>query len=180
MKEKLLKVIIVIVSISLCTALYFTSQNSNLLNNQNLDALVRSKINDININIDKLDKLDNSNNFSDAFILLTEIKQDSKMIVDVYVYSETKNDKAIALGDLLGYIYYYIDDIEPEKTNKESLTKNINELVQINNTFLKVTKADFKNQEDYLEFFKNEIERNIEKHPENAILKKYSNRKLGR
>lgn len=115
---------------------------------------------------------------SDAFILLTEIKQDSMMIVDLYAYSETKSDKAIALGDLLGYIYYYIDDIELEKANKESLTKNINELVQINNTFSKVTKADLKNQEDYLELLKKELERNIERHPENTILKKYSNRKL--
>jgi len=145
---------------------------------QNRDGLVRVKINDINIKIEELSQLNQLSNLSDAFILLTEIKQDCMMIVDLIAYFEGKDDKILALGDLLGYIYYYIDDIEPEKTNKESLAKNINELVQVNDTFSRVNNSHFKNQEDYLKFLIKELERNIQRYPDNMILKDYSNRKL--
>lgn len=43
--------------------------------------------------------------------------------------------------------------------------------MQVNDTFSRVIKADFKNQDDYLELFKNELERNLERYPENTILK---------
>jgi len=133
---------------------------------------------DISINIEQLSQLDNSGNLSDAFILLTEIKQDCMMIIDLNVYFEGESDKTLALSDLLGYIYYYIDDIKPEKANKESLAKYVDELVQINNTFSRVNIGHFESQDEYLKFLIKEIEKNIERYPENTILDKYSNRKL--
>lgn len=145
---------------------------------KNYDPLVHSKIEEININIEMLSTIDYSNNLYDTFIILTEIKQNCLIVVELILYQENGNNKEIAIGDLLGYIYNYIDDIKTEEIIKESIAMIISELEQVNTVFLKVKRRNISEHEEYINILFEEIERSIDRYPENKILQQYSNRKI--
>jgi len=175
--RKLLIIAVVIVTMFLT---YFITSLEYKGHKRNYDSLISSKIEEININIEELSRGDYSNNLYGAFIILTEIKQSCLMVIELMAYQEDedKSNEEIAIGDLLGGIYNYIDDIKTEGITKESIEMIIGELDQVNTVFSRVKRRNFSEQEEYINTLLEEIERNIDRYPENRILQQYSNRKI--
>lgn len=143
----------------------------------NYDELISLKKEDINEGIKSLNYNDESDEFYETIVLLTEIKQDSMMVINLISWKEA-NNKEIAVGDLLGYMYYYIDDIEFGNISRDMLMEIINELEEVGEVFERVNRSRFDNYNDYINVLWDEVNRNVEKYPNNTILKRYSNRRI--
>ncbi len=170
--KKILVILLVffIINSWLCFAILIRSHEYN----SNSYDMIYSTINDINIEIEDLQY---SSNLHETLISLTEIKQNSLMAVKLISSIDPKSNE-LAIGDLLGYIYFFIDDIESKKINKQLLESITNDLTEVNTVFSKISTNNLNDRKEYFNLLVRELNKNVNKYPDNQILSNYFNRKI--
>lgn len=174
MKHKRILIIILILSIIFISYFYFISSFISHKYDTSYFNLISSTIDDISVGISQLE---HSNNLYSALINLTEIKENSRTAVTLISYIEQSTNE-FAIGDLLGYIYLYIDDIEYVEINEQLLINISDDLNVINTMFLKANTSFIKDKDEYFKLLVTELDEIIDTYPENIILDLYSNKKI--
>ncbi|WP_165613062.1 hypothetical protein [Paramaledivibacter caminithermalis] len=169
MKYNKILIIIVVFLIIFISCFYFTTSSKY---SKNYYQLIGSAINEINIDIERLN---HSDNLYATLISLTEIKQNCLMAARFISHQEKKNNE-LAIGDLLGYMFNYIDDIETEEINEQLIKNVVNELSQVNTIFSRVNISILEDKDEYFKLLVKELDINIKRYPKNEILNAYSDR----